>query len=308
MAVDYWNGDGDTAWNTNGNWESDTAPVANDKIVLPAINVTNAPTTGLSSLNTISLSGFTVEDGFTKDIGDSAIPTGGFLELELDGSNPTRFIYRGSSTIAKIKIVDADIPMEIFKTGIGNTGSPALQVITALVNGSSTNIGEFHIHNGEVSLGPEEQACQTPGIYIGTAGGNARPLVWLGPNVTGENAAVLPLVEQHNGICYSEAVMVTLNLHRGEFHWMGGTITTLNMYGGTFVPLSASASTLTTVNMYGGTFDHTREVSTQNVGTVNMFGGTLKDPAQLLGNPGIVLKTPYTNWTLDMGLATLALS
>ena len=127
MATNTWEGDvsGDAA--LPANWSEGSVPVTNDDVIVPSW-ATYGITASMDALASARLNSFWVQEGFEKEIGSDT----GYFQLDLDGDNGNRFLFEGSSTRAKfhfLKTTENGV-IEIRKTGVGNVGQPALQIMT----------------------------------------------------------------------------------------------------------------------------------------------------------------------------------
>ena len=188
MATNIWTGTTNADASTATNW-SEGLPANGDDVILPSY-ASNGITSGMDAIGSRTLKSFWVQEGFAHNIGT----TSGFFQVNISNSGATQFLHEGSSTLAKFHIIDtlAGTPISIRKTGVGNTGQPAFQMITNdVTSGAGTEIGKVAVYSGEVSLGPENKICEIESLTVGsnseagsptvTAGVNCRNTVGAGP-------------------------------------------------------------------------------------------------------------------------------
>jgi hypothetical protein len=98
------------------------------------------------------------------------------------------------------------------------------------------------------------------------------------------SGCTLTTVTLNGGVQETNSAMTTANQNGGNWTHKLGTVTTLNMYGGTHYP--NGAATYTTLNLYGGTFDASKgNASFTITNTVNLYRGSRYiDPQGRSGN------------------------
>lgn len=304
MPTNVWVGGESANAGEAGNW-SEGLPEADQDIIVPSY-ATYGITSGMTAISGIALKSFWVQDGFSGNIGNNS---GGFLQIDISGSGASQFLYEGNSTTAKfhfVKTLDT-VPIEIRKTGVGNTGQPAFQMITNDVSSPSTNMGIVSIYSGEVYLGPEMKSCELGGVVVGSNGGQSSPVVMMGVGCRSEAAdAILPFVTVNHGYVDLQTGVDDLNHYGGETNLSGGSVADLNLYGGT-VKLNnptgaAGGNVIVKLNLRGGVFDNTENPTQKTITNADLHSGTIRDPAgELTWTNPVVYKNKMTDVTADFG-------
>ena len=208
MATNTWIGGTSADASTAANW-SEGLPVANQDIIVPPY-ATNGITSGMDAIGSIALKSFWVQEGFALNIGNTS---GGFFQIDLTASGATRFLFEGSSTLAKFHIIKTlpAVSLEVRKTGVGNVGQPALQFISNDVTVTATYVGKMSIYSGEVSLGPEDKVCELGGLTVGERIGQTGAVVYVGRNcrdiASGDPA--LFTMDVNSGTVFCDSSLVT---------------------------------------------------------------------------------------------------
>lgn len=298
MATAYWTGAVDGDVSNVGNWKGGSLaggePGDDDDVIIPPW-ASNGMTSNLAHFATseaestpANLNSFWVQEGFAKQIGDNTPGTAiadQHLHVYLDGAAATRFRFEGESTLAKIHFVKTTqyVSIEVIKTGKGNQGQPALQLMTSDV--AANQMGPITIYKGEVGLGLDLQRLETHLITIGERGSKNDAKVWIGKNVRAQDDTALTKVVMNGGVVINDAPIVTLDQFAGEFEHRNGSITTQNLWGGIFnlnnPPIATSQATdrITTLNLRGGSFRNIENPSEVEIGTANLYSGKFHDPA-----------------------------
>lgn len=177
------------------------------------------------------------------------------LNLETgDGAGSGRFYYDSGAGQAVVNIfgrgarIETGVPCILWK------GSHASNVVNNLA-------GDL----GIAWYGAETAVVAT----LRNGDGPASPAeTWVGAGVT------LTTVVMNGGKLYTNSALTTGTQQGGEWRHTTGTITTLNVLGGTFYPLGGA--TITTLNIgSGGTFDCSKGTGTFAVSnTIQMFRGS----------------------------------
>ena len=269
------------------NWSGDAKPGNNDDVIIPAW-ATNGMTLNLAGLTGVTLNSFWVQDGFAKMIGNDTAGTPiawQYLELDISGSAPTRFRWEGTSALAKIHFIKTgqNVSIEVIKTGRGNAGKPALQLMSNNVDGLSTFIGSTMIYKGQVALGWDHQVFECDDITIGEYGSKTDAKVLIGKNATKMGGTGID-IHMNGGMVTNDAACVTVDMMDGELEHRNGDITTLNLFGGIFDPnnpriaASGSANVIATMNLRGGWFRNVRSPTEVEITTANLYKGRFDDP------------------------------
>ena len=302
MATNIWQGDVDEDASNASNW-SEGIPVANQDIIVPPW-ATYGITANLDVIASIGVSSFWVQEGFSKNIGT----TTGFFRLDITGSTASRFLFEGSSALAKFQIMKTDLAVsfEVRKTGVGNSGQPALQFMSNDVTPSSTVIGKMSIYSGEVSLGPEDNICELGGLTVGERSGQTGAVVYIGKNCRDLGDGALLTLDMNSGTVFCDSSLVTTNQYGGVIEHRGNAITTLNMWGGISRlnnPTGTSGGrVITKLNLRGGTFDNTENPTIKTVTNADLYSGSIQDPlGKLVWTNAVVFKNKMTDVDFDFG-------
>jgi hypothetical protein len=193
------------------------------------------------------------------------------LNLETgDGAGSGRFFYDSGAGQAVVNIfgrgarIETGVPCILWK------GSHASNVVNNLA-------GDL----GIAWYGAETAVVAT----LRNGDGPASPAeTWVGAGVT------LTTVVMNGGKLFTNSALTTGTQQGGEWRHTTGTITTLNVLGGTFYPLGGA--TVTTLNIgSGGTFDCSKGTGSFTItNTVEIHkGGKFIDPQGRTGNPVLKL-------------------
>ena len=305
MATNLWQGDADGDCANAANW-SEGIPVANQDVIIPPW-ATFGLTSSLDAITSIALNSFWVQEGFTKNIGT----TTGFFRLDITGSSPTRFLYEGSSTLAKFHFRKTGqyVSLEVRKTGVGTTGQTAFQMMTDNVtSGGSTYVGKLSVYSGEVSLGPEHQICELLGLTVGERAAESDAVVHIGTNCRDIDPSNSPLltVDVNGGMVYADNSLITVSQYGGVIEHRGDAITTLNLWGGTSRlnnPTGTSGGkVIAKLNLRGGTLDNSENPTQKTITNADLYSGSIDDPlGKLTWTNAVVYKGSQPEVEFDWG-------
>lgn len=136
MADKYWLGTTDTSWATATNWSGGTVPVSTDSVIVQGdVDIVG------SDQSAVLLAGFTVEAGYTGNIGSLDTP----LEIDCDtfdyNSTGRSFIDIGSSAA----------PCNITRTGNELNGSQALWLKGSAITTIRADAGSIRLWGSTVT-------------------------------------------------------------------------------------------------------------------------------------------------------------
>lgn len=200
----------------------------------------------------VAIGDFIVEAGYTGSIGTST----SYLRID-----PDRFEFEASGGTAYINIGTAAISATIKDTGTPNTGLRGLYLL-----GSA--IATLTIIKGYVGLASRSGETSTA-TTVRNMGASAN--LWLGKgaaattvqNFAGESrvriSGTVTTLDVLGGTCYTEEAVV---------------VTTANVQGGSLV--SSSTGTVTTLNIDGGAVDLTQNGAARTVTTCKLNTGRLR--------------------------------
>lgn len=304
MATVIWEGDVSGDASNALNWAGGI-PTNDDDVIIPSY-ATYGITAGMDAIGSVTLKSFWVQEGFDKEIGTDS----GFFEIDVSGSSGNRFLYEGSSTRAKffIKKMQTNGVIEVRRTGVGNIGQAALQIMTPdITRGGSIDIGHVSVFSGEVSLGPEDRMCEISGLTVGSSDGEGNATVYLGRSCRGTEAADFPVsITVNSGTVICDNSLVTVDQTGGVVEHRGDGITTLNLWGGVSKlnnPHGASGGrVITKLNLRGGTLDNSDNPTQKTITNADLYSGTIDDPMGKLtwSNP-VVFKNAMTDVDFDFG-------
>ena len=304
MATNVWTGTVDGNAETALNW-TEGLPASGQDIILPPY-ATRGITSGMDALGARTLKSFWVQEGFTHDIGNTS---GGFFQVDISHSGATQFLYEGSSTLAKFQIIKtlAATPINIRKTGIGNAGQPAFQLITNDVSAASTNVGKVSVYSGEVLLGPEQKICEIESLTVGSNSSESSPTVTAGVNcrsTTGDGPLIRLTV--NSGHVTAQCLSANVDQHGGEISYEGLLLATLNLYGGTIKfnnPTDASGGyAISKLNLRGGTVSNVENPTVKTFTNADLYSGSIQDPlGKLVWTNAVVFKNKMTDVDFDFG-------
>ena len=304
MATNIWQGDVDEDASNASNW-SEGIPVANQDIIIPPW-ATYGITSNLTAITSIALKSFWVQEGFSKNIGTST----GFFRVDISGSGATRFLYEGSSTLAKFHFIKtlASVAIDIRKTGVGNAGQPAFQMMTNDVNSAAgTYMGTVSVYSGEVSLGPENTLCEVAGLVVGSNSDEASPVVDVGVLCRDDTSdGSLLNLWMNSGTVNLGTLATNVHLHGGVINHTGTQISILNLWGGV-IKLNnptgtGGGNTISNLNLRGGTLDNSENPSPKTITNANLYSGSIQDPvAKLVYSNPVVYKGVQPDVEFDWG-------
>jgi hypothetical protein len=195
----------------------------------------------------IALGDFIVEEGYGGTIGSATL---GYLYID-----PDRFEFNGNG-VCYLDLFTAAIPVQIYGTASAAAGLRGLYL-----RGSGITVAS--VMSGQVGIASNagETATLTTARVLGED-----TSVWIGNGVTITNLhqyqgearirSGATTVIQYGGNLFSEenGALGTVTMKAGIFQAnSSGTITTLNLYGGTLdLQKSGGARTITTLNKYRG--------------------------------------------------------
>ena len=303
MATNLWLGTASGDASTAANW-SEGIPANGDDVIVPPY-ATNGITAGMDAIGSRTLKSFWVQEGFTKNIGT----TSGFFQVDLSNSGATQFLFEGSSTLAKFHIIKtlAATPINIRKTGVGNTGQPAFQMITNDVSAGGTNVGKVSVYSGEVSLGPEKKVCEIESLTVGSNSEASSPIVTAGVNcrsTTGDGPILLITV--NSGRVTAQGLSSVIEQHGGEISYEGLLLVTANLYGGTLKfnkPSDASGGyAITKLNLRGGTVSNVENPTVKTFTNADLYSGSIQDPlGKFVWTNAVVFKNKMSDVEFDFG-------
>ena len=304
MATNLWLGGTSGDASVTANW-SEGLPANGDDVIVPPY-ATNGITAGMDAIGARTLKSFWVQEGFTKNIGNTS---GGFFQVDLSNSGATQFLFEGSSTLAKFHIIKtlAATPINIRKTGVGNTGQPAFQMITNDVTSSATNVGKVSVYSGEVMLGPEKKVCEIESLTVGSNSEASSPIVTAGVNCrsTTGDGPILNLTV-NSGRVAAQGLSITIDQHGGEISYEGLLLVTANLYGGTLKfnnPSDASGGyAITKLNLRGGTVSNVENPTVKTFTNADLYSGSIQDPlGKFVWTNAVVFKNKMTDVDFDFG-------
>ena len=304
-SVNLWLGGTSGDASVAANW-SEGIPGSGDDVSVPP-HATNGIIAGMDAIAGSTLRSFWVQDGFTKNIGNTA---GGFFQVDLSSSDATHFRFEGNSTLARFHFIKTlqTLPIEVRKTGVGNPGQPAFQMITNDINtAGGVYMGTVSVYSGEVAFGPDKKLCEVAGLVIGSDAESGDAVVDIGENCRDDTSDGLLLnLWVNSGTVNCSTMAVNIDQHGGEINHTGKNITTLSLYGGVTklqTPSGASGGTvLATLNLRGGTLDNSDNPSVKTITNANLHAGAIQDPLGKLvwTNPG-VFKNKMGDVEFDFG-------
>ena len=257
MATKIWTGETNNTYATSTNWVNNSAPgSADDVFIQGSVNIDGADQSGTA------IGSFTVLPGYTGTIG------GLETVLQID-TNAFDFSGQGISYIdlggstpngTTLNVRDTAIPGVSGQAGLyldllSSTGI-VLNVTKGYVqtprHGDTAKIATVNVGH-ETSPGSDAYGSLKTGLTIDTGINVLGGLVELGVN----------------------AGVVTVA--GGALIHKAGTITTLNMRGGTAI--LKSTGTITTLNAQSGSVDYSQDGLSKTVTTLNAYGASIRlDP------------------------------
>lgn len=249
MADHIWTGATSSDWGTAGNWNGGVPTAGNNVYIADQDDAITGVPAAAAGINYALVE---VGPNFTGTIADSASP--------LHVGSVTTINYKGLLCEACYLNVDTGDTVTTLNIDGSAVASNALTlggpgtVTTALVRAA----GMFRISSSAVVTN------------LNIPEGNPQVFVTSGASLTNANLS--------GGVVNNEAALTTLNLSQGTWQHQGETtynITTLNILGGIF-RFWSSGGTITTVNLYGGLLDlNGGKGLPRTISTLNRYGGTV---------------------------------
>lgn len=262
-------------WDSRTNGESDRVPIAGDSIVFNSEATYNC-SAGLDTLAAVALASVTVEQTFTKTIGDGGT---GYLQFLCSGLVEIGK-YSGSGSPAGSSNIQIDVgttatDIIVCNTGTSSTNLPAVKI---KANSASTDISVRKGSVGVAVLPGETSTIGTLDIsYVSNQSNDA--------NVVCGSGVTLSTVDKIGGVAYLNSAATTVTQSAGTLYIAGsGALTTLTIEGGTAYP--ESTGTITTLNCKGGVTDMSRSRTARTVTTTTLYSG-----ATLIADSSIVTFT-----------------
>jgi hypothetical protein len=299
MATVKWVGGTDGDWSDGTNWDTGSAPVTGDDVIIPRgaeVNITE----GLAQ-SAVDLKSLTIEEGCSISIGTATSP----LQIGRGaGGNITW----------------------------GGTGTTYMQVAGDLSGGTFTARGAGTLYLASYSTEETIDTLNISGsgtIYlawksderamIDTIRMSGTGSLYIGDGVT---AATVPtdfaFLSAASGAVYAHSTLESCTVRGGTvtiygsvrdaltvyagtvyFNTGGVTVTGITMYGGTLY--YNDDDTITTATLYDGTIDFSANVYGCTVETVNIYGSaTFNDP-----NNAVAVGTVFNFYGTDASTATV---
>jgi len=287
-----WTGASDTDWDTVGNW-SNAVPVAAGTAIIDGAN----DIAGGAVTNTDCQRVY-IASTYTGQIGSSGTPLElDFQELSVDNTNSgeAHYIEKVDSTYT------ATITVDGLKTG--NALYLAGTIDKIIVEPSFIGTMYLGVSAGKTCVPKDLIMLNTTGTVDASSAANvawdssASVYVLSGTLLLGENVGVNSTLTQSGGtITVSDWTKVAgdvLNLLGGVTNWNAGstgevdpeatTVTTINVYGGTFTTAANVTAQvgLTTINQYGGTINlQSSFANIEILGVYSAYAGAYSAPKQ----------------------------
>ena len=262
MATRVWTGAVDSTWNTAGNWDTGV-PVSTDDVYIVSGSV---DITGYDA-NAVTLGKLVVGNQYTGSIGSSG------TKLQISATN---FDYSGTGAGAYFEGTYTTLTVQ--DTG---TNSTALNLY-----GDSDTITTLRVLGGSGTI-VIDSSCSFASGAIEQIGADGVTL-----SIADSTTLTGATLTMDSGIVEMNQAVPTVTVFGGELKATldGGTVTTLNQYGGKVRWKPTAACTLTTLTIYSGLFDCSD--STSSVFTIQNC--TIHESGQLDERSGIENAT-YTN-------------
>lgn len=254
MANKTWDGGGTANdWSSAANWDSDTAPVSTDTVILENFN--EDITAGLGQ-SAVTLTELDIARSWLGDIGSATA----FLQISATNFQLGRTLGLGTpagSDRIKIDFGSNATDAVIYHTA---TTSADTDKEPARFKGSSAS-NVFTIRGGTVGLGTDDPddscTCSELNVFAGTVNvGESASVTKInqdGGTLRLRNGATT--VVQRGGTlrAFGSSGFTTLDLREGAemINEDGGNITTATIAKGAFLEQSSDALTITTLNGYG---------------------------------------------------------
>lgn len=268
MAQKTWLGTSSTDYSVTGNWSEGAIPTTNDTVTISR-NAIRAIQAGLNQ-SSVAIDNFTVEDGFSYDIGTSSA----FLQISCTGSGVKYFKYAGGGSLAKIDLGASAVAPIVTKTGSPSTGDVGLSVKGTAMTG-------FVVTGGIVGIGVEPNDTTTEVTSINVIPENVGGAsVTIGKYVADTAGNLIDLVTLDGGICYNYSSADAVDSMDGTYHQLDGRFTAGDFRGSSklFIVANDGAATFTSIDMHDQSSALCRGVSgTQTVTTLALHGGSRWD-------------------------------
>ncbi len=252
MSNIIWDGDTDTTYITDANWQGGADPAAADDVFFPSGNSNAVAGSDQSGTALTSLS---IDSGYSGAVGSITAGKPTYLQIvgttvNLAGSGVT-YLDLGTTTTCNIN--GAGSSAGAGQYGLNLTGGTITTLNVNLDSGQTLGIATF----------PGETATIT---NLNISGGGT---VVIGSGVT------VTTVKVAGGTVETNCAITTLTVTGGKVTHEAGAITTLNLNSGTVN--YNTTDTLATANVYG-TLDFSGDNKAKTVTTLNLYkGGTVKD-------------------------------
>lgn len=252
MATANWL-DVNGTWSNAANWSTGAAPTSSDAVQI--VSGTQVIDTSLPGATAgVNYTGFLVGPQFAGAIGSDAasLYVGSITAIDFFGERCAEAWIR----------VDTGDTVTGFNVKATSSNSNALRL-----DGPGT-ISTLRVTKGKVRIG--SGLTVTNLIIVPSTGQDADVMVII------DSGATVGSVYMAGGVVYNEAALTTLNVSGGTWYHQGESafnITTLNVWGGTF-EFASDGGTVATLNQYGGKVDLDAGTGKARViTTYNQLGG-----------------------------------
>lgn len=262
MATNVWiggNAGNETNYATAANWTLGAAPVATNDVIIPAEASDGIALT--LDQSAVQLASFVVEEGYAGTIGSAT------AALQIDVANTGKCSYAGSGAFAKIDNGASEVDWDISGTGTPSIGQFGLE-LTGTAIGKISVTGGSHVGFGTA---PGASSPDVDNIVVGSDGSNYLEL--------GAQAIAVASIQQSGGTVVngSTGTITLVNMDGGTFKQFSGVVTTLTAIGTSVVELktrNAATLTVTTCNLHGSSIASIFETSGAiTITTLNMYSG-----------------------------------
>ena len=251
------------------NWSGAALPVDSDTIVFADSTVDCLY--GLTGINDVVAAVFEVHQTYTGKIGlPPTNAAGAYYEYR------TRFLTLEAATILRVGVGEGTGSNRVLIDTLAGasavlvlgTGSPEANAQAAFFWKGTHASNTLTVQKGHVGVGlyaGEVATVATLNVgYQTNPAGDAK--VYLGTGVT------LTTINQSGGILHTRSNVTTMNQTDGEWKHFAGTVTTVNIDGGSC--RYRSTGTLTTLNMGSdGEMDFRQDASARTITNINMYEG-----------------------------------
>ena len=287
-----WTGASSTAWDTAGNWsngvpDSDGTAIIDGSVDIAGGSVTNTDVARVYVAST-----------YTGAIGSTGTPLElDFQELSVNNTNSgsTHWIEKTGSTYTATVMIDGS------KTGNAVYLAGSIDLIIV----EPTFVGTAYLGvSGSKTCAPKDLVMLTSSGTVDAD--TAANIAWQSSSTVhvlsgtlklGENCGASSTINQSGGTItvsdWTKVASDVLNQSGGTINWNAGssgvdtptatTVTTLNVYGGTFTTASNVKAQVgfTTINQYGGTVNLQSSFANIEIITAyNAYAGTYNAPKQ----------------------------